>query len=44
MYCWRLSLQALSSRTKGTQQINEAKVLMTLFDGEVVFQQPSDTQ
>jgi hypothetical protein len=25
------------------QQINEAKVLMTLFDGEVVFQQPSDT-
>ena len=26
------------------QQINEAKVLMTLFDGEVVFQQPSDTQ
>ena len=26
------------------QQINEAKVLMTLFDGEVVFQQPSATQ
>jgi predicted amidohydrolase YtcJ len=26
------------------QQINEAKVLMTLFDGAVVYQQPGDTQ
>jgi hypothetical protein len=26
------------------QQINETKVLMTLFDGAVVFQQPSDAQ
>ena len=26
-----------------THQINEAKVLMTLFDGEVVYQRPGDS-